>query len=400
MAVSKSGREDLVRRLALLFSDRLWGWVDHPPSSQVLEEMLKESFSDEELRALNDIPLKPLPLEFVPLDEISARSTFPLTKLEKVLDGIVERGLLFSGKTKEGKKGYAVLKMAFGFTQAFYWKGTMDAHARKMAQLETDPLFIKAKLAMYTGLDTKPFRYIPMTEAIDPQWQNVYPTETIERVINDASRFAVAHCPCRVKYELVNGNGCGHSKDVCLKLDELAECLIDTGLAREISREEALRVIKKADDEGLVHYTENTAEHIQTICNCCGCACWSVGPIRRRLVPRDLIMATYFLRKTNEEDCTGCGNCVDICPVDALRVVDGVVKADLDWCIGCGVCIPRCPIKAASLAEKTEKPSQTRDFEELFTRVNEERTSIVDARKKKASPSGKRPSAAKKRNRV
>ncbi|MBP1730089.1 MAG: 4Fe-4S ferredoxin iron-sulfur binding domain protein [Deltaproteobacteria bacterium] len=382
MVVSAAKKEDMVRRLSLLFSDRLWGWVDHPPTSQVIENMLKENFNDEELQALSDIPLKPLPLEFVPLGEIAARSRFPRARLEKILDGIVARGLLFSGKTKEGEKGYAVLRMAFGFTQAFYWKGTMDAHARKMAELETDPLFIKAKLGMYTSLDTKPFRYIPMTEAIDPQWQNVYPTETIERVINDASRFAVAHCPCRVKYELVNGKGCGHSKDVCLKLDELADCLIDTGLAKEISREEALAVIKRADEEGLVHYTENTAEHIQTICNCCGCACWSVGPIRRRLVPRDLIMATYFLRLTSEEDCTGCGDCIEICPVDAVRMEDDVARVDLDWCIGCGVCISRCPTKAIRLVEKADKPRQTKDFAELFTKVTEERTSVVEARER------------------
>lgn len=382
MVVSAAKKEDMVRRLSLLFSDRLWGWVDHPPTSQVIENILKENFNDEELQALSDIPLKPLPLEFVPLSEIAARSRFPRARLEKILDGIVARGLLFSGKTKEGEKGYAVLRMAFGFTQAFYWKGTMDAHARKMAELETDPLFIKAKLGMYTSLDTKPFRYIPMTEAIDPQWQNVYPTETIERVINDASRFAVAHCPCRVKYELVNGKGCGHSKDVCLKLDELADCLIDTGLAKEISREEALAVIKRADEEGLVHYTENTAEHIQTICNCCGCACWSVGPIRRRLVPRDLIMATYFLRLTSEEDCTGCGDCIEICPVDAVRMEDDVARVDLDWCIGCGVCISRCPTKAIRLVEKADKPRQTKDFAELFTKVTEERTSVVEARER------------------
>ncbi|MCL5958449.1 MAG: 4Fe-4S binding protein [Chloroflexi bacterium] len=209
----------------------------------------------------------------------------------------------------------------------------------------------------------------------------MYPSETIEKVIEKATKVAVAQCPCRVRYEIANGKSCGHSNDVCLKMNELAEIVIEAGLAKEISHEEALEVLHKADREGLVHFVDNTGEDMKHICNCCGDACWNVGPIRRRQVPRDLLMATYFLRETDEDECTACENCVDICPVAAVTIENEVAKVDRDWCIGCGVCISRCSTGAARLVEKESKPLQSLSFVDLHTRINVERAARFEAAK-------------------
>lgn len=371
-----SSEEDVYTRLALLWSDVIWGWLDHPPSTGALQRILKENLNEEEAQALSEIPLRPVPLEFISLDEIAAKSSFPRQKLEQILDGIAARALLYSGVTENGKKAYALLRAGFGYPQTFFWKGEKTSQARRIAEIMKEPEVVMAQRNFYTTIDTKPYRYVPTTEAIDPQWQSVYPTETIEKVIEKASRLALGHCPCRVRYELVNGESCGHSTDVCIKLNDLAECVINAGLAREISHEEALEVIKKADQEGLVHFTDNTGEGIKHICNCCGCACFNVGPIRRRHVPRDMMMATYFLRKTCEEECIGCGNCVEICPVQAVTIEDDVAKVDLDWCIGCGVCVPRCSADAIRLVEKEKKPAQSTDFAHLYTQINKERAAV------------------------
>ena len=89
-----------------------------------------------------------------------------------------------------------------------------------------------------------------------------------------------------------------------------------------------------AEDEGLVHFVDNTNGKIKHNCNCCGCACWNVGAIKRRKIPRDAIMEVYFVRETDEDECIGCGECVDICPVDALEMDDDRPVVDTDWCIG------------------------------------------------------------------
>ncbi len=50
----------------------------------------------------------------------------------------------------------------------------------------------------------------------------------------------------------------------------------------------------------------------------------------------------------DEEKCTACGSCVDVCPVDALKI-DGKAKVDENECIDCGTCVDECPEGAISL---------------------------------------------------
>lgn len=52
--------------------------------------------------------------------------------------------------------------------------------------------------------------------------------------------------------------------------------------------------------------------------------------------------------KIDKEKCTACGACVDICPVDALKIEDKAV-VDEDTCIDCGTCVDECPVEAISL---------------------------------------------------
>ena len=47
--------------------------------------------------------------------------------------------------------------------------------------------------------------------------------------------------------------------------------------------------------------------------------------------------------EVNEECCTGCNACVEVCPVEAIEMVDGKAHVDGDKCIECGVCVGTCP---------------------------------------------------------
>jgi Fe-S-cluster-containing hydrogenase component 2 len=50
----------------------------------------------------------------------------------------------------------------------------------------------------------------------------------------------------------------------------------------------------------------------------------------------------------DKEKCTGCGTCVDVCPSDALSLVDEKAVCDAELCIDCYICIPECPEEAIS----------------------------------------------------
>jgi ferredoxin len=155
----------------------------------------------------------------------------------------------------------------------------------------------------------------------------------------------------------------------------MARYVIDKGFAREISKQEALELIRKSEEEGLVHFVDNAEGEIQHNCNCCGCACWNVGSIRRRKIPRDALMATYFMRDTHKDACTGCGACVEICPVQALHMEEDLPVVDEAWCIGCGVCATVCPADAVviNLREDRKGTAPASNFRALHENIRKER---------------------------
>jgi len=362
--------EDVYRRLAYHLSTLGLGC----PVREDLLDILKENFTPEEAEVALSLPTKVAPLQPVGIDEIASKASLPKAELTDILERLSQRGLLFSGKTKDGEKGYALQQVGYGFPQTFFWKGEDTPHARNMANLVAKYFNRQVTREAYADSETKPYRYIPVGKSINPDMQAVYPYHMMETVIQQAKVFAVAHCPCRMAMRL-RGKGCDHPTEVCLKFDDMAQYLIEQGLAREITREEALGIIKKSEEAGLVHFVDNAIGDIKHNCNCCGCACWNVGNFKRRKIPRDLLMATYFIRYTDEEECIGCGDCVEVCPVEALTMNNEFPAVDEDWCIGCGVCVAQCSTGAAKLKLRPDRRDKmpAANFEELQEQILQEK---------------------------
>src|SRR3989337_2595695 len=94
--VPNPDEQDIYTCLALMWTDSNWGWLDRMPGSGALQEILRETFSEEEALALSAIPMSDVPLDLVTLDEISANSRLPRERLDELLDGMVVRGHLYS----------------------------------------------------------------------------------------------------------------------------------------------------------------------------------------------------------------------------------------------------------------------------------------------------------------
>jgi ferredoxin len=343
------------------------------PVREALIEILEENVTPAEAELMLHLPTKIGPLDAAPVDEVAEKSGLPQEEVASLLNDLADRGMLYCGETEGGEKGYALLQVGYGFPQTFFWKGEDTPHAQRMAELMGKYFGREVTREAYSASKTKAFRYIPVDESIVPQTQAVFPHHAMESVLQGAETFAVAQCPCRVAYGL-RGRECDHPLEVCLKFDEMAEHAIERGFGRRITREEARDIVQQSAEAGLVHFVDNAQEGVKHNCNCCGCSCWNVGTIRRRKVPRDDLMQTYFMRVTDEGACVGCGVCEEICPVAAVAQEDGPPAVDEEWCIGCGVCAAKCPNGAAGVEPRTDLEQEPpREFRELHDRILEEK---------------------------
>jgi Fe-S-cluster-containing hydrogenase component 2 len=364
--------DDVYYRLAAHLEGLVMGY----PFSEALLDLLAETYTTEEAAVMVGLPNDLGPLEVVEPETVAARLERPLKEVEPVLEQLAAKSLIFSGPTAQARKGYALLQVGYGMPQTFFWAGRLDERAKKMGRLVYKYFNTKITGRVYGGTPTKTYRYVPVEAGLSDRsegpLQQVMPYARMEPIIGAATRIAVAHCPCRVAARAGGRTDCNHSLEVCLKYDDMAEFVIGQGLAREIGRDEAMHILAKSEEEGLVHMVDNTREQVRHTCNCCGHYCWNVGLLNRRRIPRDDLMAVYFLRRTEEEDCLGCGACAGICPVGAVEMVENRPKVDLEWCLGCGVCARVCPAGVIRMVRRPV-PEPPLNAGELMGRIRAER---------------------------
>ncbi len=191
---------------------------------------------------------------------------------------------------------------------------------------------------------------IIIDKELDVPEEKILPAQKVEEIIAKFDDIAVGHCYCRHHEDLL-GNSCKQTelRENCFTFGKSARYTSEQGFARMISRDEALEILKKSEDDGLVHkaYHPNFdfKRDEDSICNCCTDCCGQAKGITANL--------SNYLARVDNELCTGCGICVDKCYSGAMELNDaGKAVPTEDICIGCGICASVCPEDAVSLFEK------------------------------------------------
>ena len=127
-------------------------------------------------------------------------------------------------------------------------------------------------------------------------------------------------CSCRASRAIL-GEGCADDcNDWCIQVGDMADYTVETGRAHYITKEEALDILKKAEENGYVHQTTNIdgSDHIFDICNCNVQIC---NALRTSLLynTRNLSKSAYTA-EVNREKCVACNRCVEVCPAGALKL--------------------------------------------------------------------------------
>ena len=217
--------------------------------------------------------------------------------------------------------------------------------------------FITSLLAMKTPLG----RALVQEEAIEDNTLYVMDYEKASEIIKGAKKIGVSTCYCRhVKEHL--GEQCDAPMRNCLSISNSGDSsLIRHGYAEEISKEEALDILKTAKKHNLVQFAENVQKNVGFICNCCGCCC-EVLSNAKKYGFTNAISSSNYICTISKDDCTGCGKCVRVCPLDAISLVDSKLEdkkklavVNNDMCIGCGVCDGSCKFNALELLHRESR---------------------------------------------
>ena len=194
-----------------------------------------------------------------------------------------------------------------------------DAHPELGACFEEYTRIRVGMLAPMLGNGVNFMRVMPVMSAIENNTHKASYDE-ISTLIEKAWAISVGPCSCRRSRRLM-GEGCGHlEEDMCLYLNDNAISFSKNGEHRLITKEEAYEILRRAEDNGLVHEVNQALgfDDVTAICNCCGCSCYALRIAELFRSPNGV--SSNFIARVDKDKCVACGQCVENCQTNAVRL--------------------------------------------------------------------------------
>jgi ferredoxin len=306
--------------------------------SRVELDILRRLFSEQEADIM--FYLRPYP---EPVSAIADRMDNDEVDLDGILYDMSRRGLILRFKASEEEVYYFLAPWMVGI-----WEFQVNNLDRDNIEL-FEKYFEEGIVPYRKKLSVPGFRVIPVERDIKDSTE-IQPYERVSEIIESNTRFAVADCICRKEAAML-GKGCDKPLETCMTFGLAADYTIENGIAREISKSEAIQILDMTEEAGLVHFSSNHAGDKIFICNCCGCCCKALAHVTRHDNPQAIAVSNYFA-DVDADACSGCETCIDRCQVDAIRMEDDVAVVDSERCIWCGLCVSTCPSEALAMLRK------------------------------------------------
>ena len=336
----------LVKSGYTVLVDRINRFPQGAPPSDTLYKILKVLFSEKDAALVSLLPIKPFTVE-----KAARIWKMETSDAQKILDDLADRAMLLDME-ENGKQTYVLPPPMAGFFEFSLMRLRKDIDQKTLSELfyqylNVEEDFIKT---LFTEGETQLGRVFVHEPILSGEISlHVLDYERATEVIKTASCRGISICYCRHKMQHLDRD-CNAPKEICMTFNVAAQSLIKHGHARSVSVEECLDLLHIAHDQKLVQFGSNVREKVNFICNCCGCCCEALIAAQRfgLLHP---VHTTNFLPEVRVAECTGCGQCVNVCPVEAMNLISAndprkpkKNKAQLreEICLGCGLCVRVC----------------------------------------------------------
>jgi electron transport complex protein RnfB len=321
------------QRLARRLNDLPNGYPSAADGSHL--RVLEYLFTSEEAALAAELSAEPeLPAA------VASRLGRETADVRPLLKDMARKGLITAGRTKGGM-GYGLMPFVVGIYEM--QAGRLDAElaARVEAYFQT---------AFREALAAKPqfHRVVPVRESIKTD-VSIAPYETAAGIVERAAAWAVTDCICRKQTALI-GRPCPHPVESCMIFSSTQGVFHGRSGIRELTKAEALDLLRRVAEAGLVHSVANNREGTWYICNCCTCSCGILRGMAEGGMA-SVVANSGFVCRADEAACTACGVCAEQCPFGAIAV-DGTAHVDALRCAGCGVCTVACPSEALTLVRR------------------------------------------------
>ncbi|MFZ1985230.1 MAG: 4Fe-4S binding protein [Desulfatitalea sp.] len=276
--------------------------------------------------------------------ELAAKCALPEAAVAQMAGRLFAKGLLFTSKKPDGLRYYRVRHVVQ------MHDATAVAVNAPRAMLDLWKAYMAEEFGPYSRmfeqmLPSAVMRVVPVNISISAQTQ-ILAFEDIQHIVANARNLAVTACSCRV----IDGS-CGKSVEVCVQVDKAADYAIERGTGRKIDKQETLALMKRCEEEGLIHVSDNARSVGHVICNCCGDCCLAWHSVRTGA--GKFVAPSRFSAGVDAERCSGCETCLERCFFDAIAMSgeNDTARIDPAKCMGCGLCLVTCPEAAIALKE-------------------------------------------------
>jgi len=295
------------------------------------------------------------------IDQLKDKTGLDEKYLEKMLTQLMDKGIIIGAQSRStGIMVYSLMPFLPGIFEFSFMKGKTGEREKKLARIYEK---LHEELTEYTQNNYDSFveqyintplmdRVVPVDQEIEIEPETVVHFEDIKKLVESVDEIAVSNCYCRHHKDLLDEHcKINAPKLNCFQLGKTATFAIEHGFAKSVSKEEAIKILREAEDAGLVHkiiHVGINPDNIEAgICSCCKDCCISFQLYYRGIAP--LKSLTSYIAKVDADICSGCGTCVERCPVEAPELINTTAVINVNRCIGCGVCAHFCPEKAIKL---------------------------------------------------